>query len=190
MGLWAYTLLQASSAGGPDKGRETTEALLAAPAQNSRLLDEAAAAEIPAENAFQGVWEAAFNGGQNAVIAFSKGRYQILITENPALPQRLYAQGAYRYEPQTGILDLRPDVAAPPPAPSGLIYEPLTRRAYKIQAALNETTGHLFLKPRIAGGAHDQVHPLFFHVGAGKQPTGWSRRKTAAAKPAAETKAP
>ncbi|MCD8562710.1 MAG: hypothetical protein LRY54_01295 [Alphaproteobacteria bacterium] len=161
MGLWAYTLLQKSSVVMTGDISETASPSSPESVQDPALLGEATKGAIPSESAFQGLWEAGFHGGENALIAFDEGRYQILITDNPALPQRLYAQGTYYYDEKTGVLDLQPRFSDPPPAPAGLIYEPLTRRAYKIQALLNKGTDHLFLKPYVAGGAHDQVHPLF-----------------------------
>lgn len=184
-GYAAYTLLWQQS--GPtaqdpsNSGQESaaTQDLAPGPPQNPASLAGVQEATFPVETDFQGVWEASFTGGQSAVIAFDKGRYQMIIAENPALPKRLYVRGAYSYTPGSGAMDLQPDFADLPKAPPGLIYAPLTRRAYTILLSFNPESNRLFLKPRVEGGANDQVHPLFFFANAGEALTGWSRRSSA-----------
>jgi hypothetical protein len=177
-GYAAYAVLWQDAA----PGQGAVENPAAGLPQDALSLEGAAEAAIPPESGFQGVWEAAFSGGQSAVIAFNKGRYQIVIAEEAASPLRLYGQGSYVYDGATGLAELRPDYTEPPQAPPGLIYKILTRRVYKLLVSLNAGTGRLFLKPFVVGDAYDQVHPLFYHTRAGEALTGWTRRKPASQK--------
>lgn len=171
--VWAHFILLVPA---PALVQNETPTAQEKPAQDEAALEGLDGAHIATESQLQGLWEAPFTGGQRAVLAFQNGTYQIQLAEKPPGFQRLYAIGTYMYGPE-GLITLQPKADAKPEAVPGMAYENLTVRRYVIEAKFNPETARLFLAPHVVPGVNDQVHPLFFHVGADAE-TGWTKRKS------------
>ena len=171
MGYWAYSLYGTPEAA---QEEETPAVPEAKPAQDEVALEGLDTAQPATEAQLQGLWEAPFANGERAVLAFQNGTYQTQLAEKAPSFKRLYAIGTYTLSP-SGLMTLQPKPGAQPEAVTGMSYENLTVRRYEIEAKFNPQTGRLFLAPHIKPGMNDQVHPLFFHVGANAE-TGWTKR--------------